>query len=131
MYTGTERIQNLIGISRLADKETILHKSTAKGSQRVQNYYILDTTSFNRIYPDYERESNGVYNNIDLRRSLWFNGFTASFTITARTVNFNRIWNTWYKVDGNRSNSVDYLDIGTPEMMLIRSECLARNNQLT
>lgn len=128
LYTDVDIIGNLIGMSRMNDKEVLLHKTTSKGN-RLNLYMVLDTAAFNRLYSDFS--TDGVTtNNYDLRRTLKFTGFNASGNLTGKTVTYNVTYNTWYKTDGAKSSQADNIHIGTPEMYLIRAECNARLNNL-
>ncbi|QEC45677.1 RagB/SusD family nutrient uptake outer membrane protein [Pseudobacter ginsenosidimutans] len=128
LYNGAPVVANLIGMSRTEDQEVILHKTTSKNF-RLNTYMILDTASFNKLYPDFENTGSGI-NNHDLRRTLRFTGFNALGEQTGKEVTYNVTFNNWYKKDGANSSGADNIHIGTPEMYLIRAECYARTGQL-
>lgn len=128
LYTGADYINNLIGMRRNNDREVILHKTTSK-SFLLNNYMILDSASFNQLYPGFTRAGTVMTNN-DLRRTLKFSGFNAAGSITGKTLTYSVTYNTWYKTDGANSSAADNIHIGTPEMYLIRAECNARLNNL-
>lgn len=128
LYTGADYLNNLIGMRRNSDKEVILHKTTSKGFL-LNNYMILDSASFNKLYPGFTRVGTVVTNN-DLRRTLKFSGFNAAGSITGKTLTYTVTYTSWYKTDGSNSSGADNIHIGTPEMYLIRAECNARLNNL-
>lgn len=128
LYTGADFISNLNGMRRNNDEEVILHKTTSKGFL-LNNYMILDSASFNKLYPGFVRNGS-VMNNHDLRRTLKFTGFNSAGTITGKTLTYNVTFNTWYKIDGSNSSLADNIHVGTPEMYMIRAEANARLGNL-
>lgn len=128
LYTGADYITNLIGMKRNNDKEVLLHKTTAKGFL-LNNYMILDSSSFNLLYPGFVKVG-AVTTNYDLRRTLKFTGFNAAGSITGKILTYSVTFNSWYKGDGSNSSGADNIHIGTPEMYMIRAECNARLNNL-
>lgn len=128
LYTGADYINNLIGMRRNSDAEVLLHKTTSKGFL-LNNYMILDSASFNKLYLGFSTTDN-VTTNYDLRRTLKFTGFNAAGSITGKTLTYSVSYNNWYKLDGANSSAADNIHIGTPEMYLIRAECHARLNNL-
>lgn len=128
LYTGADFITNLIGMKRNSDKEVLLHKTTSKGFL-LNNYMILDSASFNLLYPGFVKAGT-VTNNYDLRRTLKFTGFNAAGSITGKVLTYTAGSTAWYKTDGANSAAADNLHIGTPEMYMIRAECNARLNNL-
>jgi len=128
LYTGADFISNLIGMKRNNDKEVLLHKTTIKGFL-LNNYMILDSASFNKLYPGFTKVGTVTTNN-DLRRTLRFAGFNAAGSITGKVLTYTVTYNTWYKTDGSNSSGADNIHIGTPEMYLTRAECNARLNNL-
>lgn len=129
LYTGADHINNLVGMSRLTDKEVLLHKTTSKGFL-LNNYMILDTASFNKLYSGFTRPTPTTMVNHDLRRTLKFTGFNTSGNLTGKVATYSVSYNNWYKKDGANSSAADNIHIGTPEAYLIRAECNARLNQL-
>lgn len=125
IYTGLDRAANVIGISRTSDDEMLLHKTTVKNVS-LDEYYKLDTVTFNQLYSGYARVNDSVINNYDLRRTLWFNNFNDNGNLTGdrATYVFN---NNRYAVD---AAIVDYIPVSTPEMYLIRAESNARLGNL-
>jgi len=76
IYTGTvDFYSNLVGLSRNTDEETLLWKAYAKNANTTttNTYNILDTMTFNKLYPDFTRNPDGTYGTKDLRRTLKFN----------------------------------------------------------
>lgn len=130
IYTGQDYYKNVIGISRMTDEEMLLHKTTAK-SQHTKNYMILNLNAFNRLYPDYQVNSDTVYTNFDLRRSLKFNGINTEGKIKTNKIAYVfDYYQNRYKADGSKSSAATNLSIATPEMYLIRAECYARAGKL-
>src|SRR5690606_37555904 len=121
LYTGVDMVSNLIGMSRTEDKEVLLHKTTSKGN-RLNQYMIIDSASFNKLYSDFSFDGTTT-NNFDLRRTLRFTGIDASGNITGNKLTYNVTYNTWYKKDGSNSSGADNIPVATPEMYLIRAEC--------
>jgi len=128
LYTGADFITNLIGMKRNNDKEVLLHKTTSKGFL-LNNYMILDSASFNKLYPGFTTVGT-VTTNYDLRRTLKFSGFNSAGTITGKTLTYTVTYTSWYKTDGSNSSGADNIAISTPEMYMIRAECNARLNNL-
>ncbi|HEY8387720.1 MAG TPA: RagB/SusD family nutrient uptake outer membrane protein [Parasegetibacter sp.] len=129
LYVDFDHTSKLIGMSRTVDKEVYLHKTTTKGVL-LNNYMILDSTTFNQLYPNYEETSATTVNNHDLRRTLKFTGINTSGKITGKTVTYSKTYNTWYKTDGSNSSAADNIHLGTPEMYMVRAECNARLGNL-
>ena len=121
IYTGNDRSVNVKGISRITDNEMLMHKTAVK-SVSLDTYMKLDTTSFNTLYSGYVQINDSVYNNIDLRRTLWFNNFNTNGKFVGDRATYV-FANYRYSVD---AAIVDYLPISTPEMYLVRAECNAR-----
>lgn len=121
IFTGQDRAINVKGISRITDNEMLMHKTAVKNVS-LDTYMKLDTVSFNNLYNGYVQVNDSVFNNIDLRRTLWFNNFNTNgkFVGDRATYVFN---NYRYSVD---AAIVDYIPISTPEMYLVRAECNAR-----
>ena len=128
LYTGADVVANLVGMRRNSDKEVLLHKTTSKGFL-LNNYMILDSASFNKLYSGYQTVGT-VTTNYDLRRTLKFTGFNTAGSITGKTLTYSVTYNTWYKLDGANSSAADNIHIGTPEMYMIRAEANARLNNL-
>lgn len=129
LYSGGAFTNTLIGMSRTADKEVILHKTTSKGV--LLNIYMkLDTAGFNKLYPGFEVLNDTVVDNHDLRRTLKFTGFNTLGKQTGKIVTYNKTFNTWYKKDGSNSSAADNIHLGTPELYMIRAECNARDGKL-
>jgi tetratricopeptide (TPR) repeat protein len=128
LYTGADYINNLNGMRRNSDREVLLHKTTSKGFL-LNNYMILDSASFNKLYPGFTQVGS-VTTNYDLRRTLKFTGFNAAGSITGKTLTYSVSYNNWYKTDGSNSSAADNIHIGTPEMYLVRAEANARLNKL-
>ncbi len=129
LYTGADHINNLIGLSKLTDKETLLHKTTSKGFL-LNNYMILDTASFNKLYPGFTRPTPTTMVNNDLRRTLKFAGFSTAGVLTGKVATYTVTYTSWYKKDAANSSAADNLHVSTPEVYLMRAECNARANQL-
>jgi len=134
IYTGTvDYYANLIGLSRLNDEEMILWKVFAKNANSTTSntYYILDTMSFNKLYPDFTKNADGTLNNFDLRRTLKFNAVALNRKMTTKTVTFLfNFYNNRYKTDSNLGGTACHNPVATPEMYLTRAECNARDGKL-
>lgn len=125
IYAGDARASNLKGISRTTDDEMLLHKTTVKNVS-LDEYYKLDSVTFNQLYDGYERVNDSVINNFDLRRTLWFNNFNSNGNLTGDRATY--VFNNYrYSVD---AAIVDYIPVSTPEMYLIRAESNARLDHL-
>ncbi|MDD4638189.1 MAG: RagB/SusD family nutrient uptake outer membrane protein [Bacteroidales bacterium] len=133
IYTGTvDYYNNLIGISRMNDEEMILWKTFAKSVvyTTASTHYILDTMTFNQLYPDFIKNPDGTTVNYDLRRTLKFNGIASNRKMTATsTFQFN-FYNQRYKTDSNKGGTTCHNPVATPEMYLTRAECNARAGNL-
>ena len=134
IYTGTvDFYSNLIGISRMNDEETLLWKAFAKNANTTptNSYNILDTLTFNQLYPDFKRNADGTLINYDLRRTLKFNAVALNRKITAKTATYVfDFYNYRYKTDGSTGGSACHVPIQTAEMYLTRAECNARDGKL-
>ncbi len=134
IYTGTvDYYANLVGLSRMNDQEMILWKTFAKSVvyTTTTTHYILDTMSFNQLYPHFTKNPDGTLNNFDLRRTLWFNAVALNRKITTTTATFVfNFYNYRYKTDGSNGGTTCHNPVATPEMYLTRAECNARANNL-
>ncbi len=134
IYTGTvDYYMNLVGVSRNTDEETLLWKAYAKNANTTptNSYHILDTMSFNKLYPDFIKNSDETYTTKDLRRTLKFNAVALNRKITATKATYVfDFYNYRYKTDGSTGGSACHVPIQTPEMYLIRAECNARDGKL-
>ncbi|GAA5224796.1 RagB/SusD family nutrient uptake outer membrane protein [Membranihabitans marinus] len=124
IYTGVDISDNVIGISRTNDMEMLLHKTTTKGFH-LRNYMILDSASFNELYPDFNVIDTALTENYDLRRTLWFDGFDQQGRIFKPYLSYE-FTDASHRYSVDADGNVDYLSIATPEMYLIRAECNAR-----
>ena len=125
IYTGTDVAENIKGISRTTDDEMLLHKTTVKNVS-LNEYYKLDTVTFNQLYGGYARVNDSVINNLDLRRTLWFDNFNSNGNLTGDRAVYV-FSDHRYSVD---AAIVDYIPVSTPEMYLVRAECNARLGHL-
>ena len=134
IYSGTvDYYGNLIGISRMNDEEMILWKTFAKSVvySTSNTHYILDTLTFNALYPDFTKNPDGTTNNFDLRRTLKFNAVASNRKMTSKTATFVfNFYNYRYKTDGSLGGTTCHNPVATPEMYLIRAECNARDGKL-
>ncbi len=125
VYNGTPTALNLKGISRITDDEMLMHKTATKNVS-LDTYMKLDSVTFNSLYSGYARVNDSVVNNFDLRRTLWFSGFSTNGKLIRDRATY--VYNNYrYSVD---AAIVDYIPISTPEMYLVRAESNARNGQL-
>ena len=121
IYTGLDRAKNVKGVSRISDNEMLMHKTAVKNVS-LDTYMKLDTISFNNLYSGYTRVNDSVFNNFDLRRTLWFDMFDVNGKLLRDRATY--VFNNYrYSVD---AAIVDYIPISTPEMFLVRAECNAR-----
>lgn len=137
IYTGTvDYYGNLIGLSRMTDEEMLLWK-VKKGTTLTTFPYtrcVLDSGSFNKLYPDFIRNADSTLVNYDLRRTLKFDAVNLDRKM--KTANKGMIgylfdhYNYRYKIDGNKGGTVQHMAVSTPEMYLIRAECNARGGKL-
>lgn len=134
IYTGTvDFYSNLVGVSRNTDEETLLWKAYAKNANTTttNTYNILDTMTFNKLYPDFTRNPDGTYVTKDLRRTLKFNVIALNRKITSKTATYVfDFYNYRYKTDGSTGGSACHVPIQTAEMYLTRAECNARDGKL-
>ncbi len=119
--------------SRMFDEEILLHKTTPKAIY-TYTYMYIDTTTFNQIYPGYDR-SGTDYINYDLRRTLWFSGWNTTTTSKLSSNGYSFIYygnhpSYRYGTDGANSNSAYNTPVTSPEMYLTRAECNARLGHL-
>jgi len=134
IYTGTvDYYGNLVGLSRMNDEEMILWKTFGKSLAytTTTTHFILDTMTFNQLYPDFIKNPDGTTVNYDLRRTLKFNGIASNRKMTTATSTF--LFNFYqyrYKTDGSGGGTATHNPVATPEMYLTRAECNARAGNL-
>jgi len=128
IYNGAPLAENVIGISRTTDQEMLLFKTTTRNAG-LNTYMKLDIPSFNALYDGYEIINDSVVANYDLRRLLWFDGFSATGQPRGDRVSyvFN---NGFHRYSADGGGRLSYISVATPEMYLIRAECNARLNNL-
>lgn len=134
IYTGTvDYYGNLVGLSRMNDEEMILWKAFGSSAaySTTTTHFILDTASFNQLYPDFTKNPDGTTVNNDMRRTLWFNAVALNRKITTTTATFLfNFYNYRYKTDGSLGGTACHNPVATPEMYLTRAECNARAGNL-
>ncbi|MCK0131674.1 RagB/SusD family nutrient uptake outer membrane protein [Flavobacteriaceae bacterium F08102] len=120
-------------ISRLEDQEILLHKTTSK-SFFSRSYMMLDTISFDQIYPGFTKDQNG-YTNFDLRRTLWFYGWNVDNKTKRNNNKYHFVYygnhpTYRYGIDNRNSDAANNIPITTAEMYLTRAEANARLGNL-
>ncbi|WP_299664644.1 RagB/SusD family nutrient uptake outer membrane protein [uncultured Polaribacter sp.] len=133
-YSGADPYYTAITkISRTTDQEILLHKTTTQGFYS-RNYNIIDTLSFDNIYPGFTKMGSN-YTNLDLRRTLWFRGWDTSNTIKESNNAYHFVYygnhSTFrYGLDNRNADRSDNIPITTAEMYVTRAEASARLGNL-
>ena len=125
IYTGTPAVDKVKKISRITDEEMLLHKTMVK-SVRANDYYMIDTITFNKVYGGFTKVNDSVTNNYDLRRVLWFQGTNSAGSLNADRARYVFSRNRY----GGDNAIVEYISVSTLEMYLTRAECNARLSNL-
>lgn len=130
---GVPYHENITPISRTQDQEILLHKTTSKFLFS-RSYMIIDTTGFDAIYPGYTK-TDTIYDNHDLRRTLWFRGWdeTTTYKVDNNAYHFVYYGNhpTYrYGLDNTNSDAANNIPLTTGEMYLTRAEANARLGNL-